>query len=169
MPIIRWNPSTDLLNLHSELDRIFNDVIPGPAGLFGDGERARAALLPVDIRRDGDQLVIEAPAPGFDSNEVQVTVDGGVLTIDAHHEQETEDKKEEYLRKERFTGRLFRQVSLPVEVIGEKAQASFKDGMLIVRAPLSRKTEPKRIPVSTEATASARKTRRSSSKTGRGK
>jgi len=169
MPIVRWNPSTDLLNLHSELDRIFNDVIPGPEGLFGGGERARAALLPVDIRRDGDQLVIEAPAPGFDSNEVQVTVDGGVLTIDAHHEQEREDKKEEYLRKERFTGRLFRQVSLPVEVIGEKAQASFKDGMLIVRAPLSKKSEPKRIPVSTEATGSAGKTRRSSSKTGRGK
>ena len=169
MPIIRWNPSTDLLNLHSELDRIFNDVIPGPAGLFGDGERARAALLPVDIRRDGDQLVIEAPAPGFDSNEVQVTVDGGVLTIDAHHEQEREDKKEEYLRKERFTGRLFRQVSLPVEVIGEKAQASFKDGMLVVRAPLSKKTEPKRIPVTTEATGSAGKSRRSSGRTSRGK
>jgi HSP20 family protein len=169
MPIIRWNPSTDLLNLHSELDRVFNDVIPGPAGLFGDDERARAALLPVDIRRDGDQLVIEAPAPGFDPNEVRVTVDGGVLTIDAHHEQEKEDKNDDYLRKERFSGRLFRQVSLPVEVIGDKAQASFKDGMLVVRAPLSKKTEPKRIPVTTEATGSAGKTRRSSSKADRGK
>ena len=65
MPLVRWNPGSDLLNLHSELDRVFNELIPGPAGLPQAAEMARAAILPLDIRRDGDKLVIEAAVPGL--------------------------------------------------------------------------------------------------------
>jgi HSP20 family protein len=161
VPLVRWNPGSDLLNLHSELDRVFNELIPGPAGLPQAAEMARAAILPLDIRRDGDKLVIEAAVPGFKPDEVEVTVDNGVLTIDARHEQEIEgngkgeDKDKSYVRRERYAGRLFRQVQLPVDVMGDRAQATFKDGMLSVRLPLAKKPEPKRIPVSADPGSSA--------------
>jgi HSP20 family protein len=164
-----------LLNLHSELDRVFNELLPGPAGTPETAEIARAAILPLDIRRDGDELVIEAAVPGFKPDEVEITVDSGVVTIDARHEQEFEEnghgkgkgknKDSTYVRRERYSGRLFRQVQLPIEVMGEKAKASFKDGMLIVRLPLARKQEPKRIAISggssestTRSTSSSRRT-----------
>jgi HSP20 family protein len=163
-----------LLNLHSELDRVFNELIPGPAATPETAEIARAAILPLDIRREGDELLIEAAIPGFKPDEVEVTVDSGIVTIDARHEQEFEDhgngrgkgknKDSTYVRRERYTGRLFRQVQLPVEVMGEKAKATFKDGMLIVRLPLAKKQEPKRIPLSagsgestTRSTSSSRR------------
>jgi HSP20 family protein len=174
--LVRWSPGSDLLNLHSELDRVFNELIPGPASTPETAEIARAAILPLDIRRDGDELVIEAAVPGFKPDEVEITVDSGVVTIDARHEQEFEEnghgkgkgknKDSTYVRRERYTGRLFRQVQLPVDVMGDKAKASFKDGMLIVRLPLAKKQEPKRIPISAGSSESTTRSTSSSRKTG---
>jgi HSP20 family protein len=175
MQLVRWSPGSDLLNLHSELDRVFNELIPGPAASPQVAEMARAAILPLDIRRDGDQLVIEAAIPGFKPDEVEVTVDNGLVTIDARHEQDFEDtngkgrgkgKDSAYVRRERYSGRLFRQVQLPVDVVSDKAQAQFKDGMLIVRLPLAKKTEPKRIPVSAGGESTTRSTSSSRRKSG---
>ena len=87
MALIRWNPGTELMNLHSEMDRLFEE-------LAGDMGRARwtkgnggtaQAFLPVDIERTDDALVIRASVPGFNPDEVSVTVDQGILTIDAQH------------------------------------------------------------------------------------
>lgn len=85
MAVIRWNPTSDLMNLHSEMDRIFNDAWQG-FGLTprrGPNGQGQAEYLPLDIERTDDALVVHAPVPGYTPEEVSVTVDSGVLTIDA--------------------------------------------------------------------------------------
>lgn len=151
MALIRWNPTSDLMNLHSEMDRIFNDVWQGfgmtPRG--GTNGVAAASYLPLDIERIDDAVVVHAPVPGYSPEEVSVTVDSGVLTIEAEHRQEGEAKERNWIRQERFTGRLYRQINLGEGVDGEAAQASFQNGVLSVTLPLVRRPEPKRIPVTT--------------------
>ena len=79
MALIRWNPGTELMNLHSEMDRLFEELA-GDIGMArwtkGNGGTAQA-FLPVDIERTDNALVIRASVPGFDPDEVSVTCGPG--------------------------------------------------------------------------------------------
>jgi HSP20 family protein len=85
--------------------------------------------------------------PGFNPDEVSVTVDQGILTIDAQHREEKEKKENNYVRQERFTDRLYRQIALGQDVKGDEAKATFANGVLTVSVPLAKRSEPKKIPV----------------------
>jgi HSP20 family protein len=152
MAIIRWNPASDLVNLHSELDRIFSDLtegLMGPRGQGGGDGHNLPAFLPVDIERTDKGLVIRASVPGFKPEEVNVSMDNGVLTIDATHteERENRDEKRNVLRRERYTGRLYRQIAIGDGADSEKVQARFENGELVVTVPLAQRPEPRRIQV----------------------
>jgi HSP20 family protein len=149
MAVIRWNPTSDLMNLHSEMDRIFNDAWQG-FGLTprrGPNGQGAAEYLPLDIERTDDAIVVHAPVPGYTPDEVSVTVDSGVLTIDAEHRDQAERKERSWIRQERFSGRLYRQIGLGEGVDGDQARASFQNGVLSVTLPLVQRPEPKKIPV----------------------
>ena len=153
MNLVRWNPAFDLLNVHSEMDRVFNELVRGTG--FNprfDGGSTAPAYLPVDVRKDGETILVEASVPGFRPEEVSVTVDDGVLTISAAHSEEAAQTAGQYLRRERFSGQVYRQISLGEQVDGEKAEAAFKDGVLAVTVPLVSKPEPRRIPVKGDST-----------------
>jgi len=154
MALIRWNPGTDIFNLHSELDRVFNEmseVMPPPQN------GGRPAFLPLDVKKADNGLEIAASLPGLQPENVSVTVENGILTIDARQEQEVDKRDSEFLRRERYTGRMFRQVHLGEQVDGDAAKAYFQDGVLTVTVPLSRRPAPKKIPVSTTASGSTAK------------
>jgi HSP20 family protein len=148
MKLIRWNPAYDLLSVHSELDRVFGELMNGSGfnPRYSDAESG-PAFLPIDVRRDGYSVVVEASVPGFTPEEVSVTFDGGVLTIMANRE-ESREAQGDYLRRERYAGRYYRQVSLGDQVDGDQARATFDHGVLTVSVPTISKPEPRRIPVS---------------------
>jgi HSP20 family protein len=152
MAITRWSPPfTDVLNIHSEVDRVFNEMMEGfgfaPVTRQANGNGA-AQFLPVDVSRQGDELIVEASVPGFKPEEVEVTVDAGTLTIRAQRSTETKDEKQGWVRRERYAGAYQRQIPLGEGVQGDKAKASFEHGVLRVSLPLVAKPQPKRIPVS---------------------
>ncbi len=153
MALIRWNPASELMNLHSEMDRLFADLGQG----FGVGRRttdnggAPTGFLPVDIERTDNAVVVHAPVPGYTPEEVSVTVDSGILTIEAQHRQEEQRTGRNWIRQERFIGRLHRQIALGEGVNEGEARASFQNGILTVTLPLTQRPEPKRIPVVVEA------------------
>jgi HSP20 family protein len=152
MALIRWNPASELMNLHSEMDRLFNDMFQG-TGLAPRmaGTAQATGFLPLDIERTDNGVLVHAPVPGFAPEEVSVTVDSGVLTIEAQHRQQSEQRERNWIRQERFSGRLYRQIALGEGVNAEQAQASFQNGILTITLPLSQRPEPKRVPVVVEA------------------
>src|SRR2546423_15250491 len=99
MALIRWNPNSDLFNLHTELDRVLSDLTRGMLGGFDGGAAPADGFLPLDISRTDSSLEIEASVPGFRPEDVSVTLDGGVLTISAERTEESEEKEKSYLRK----------------------------------------------------------------------
>lgn len=148
MALVRWNPAVDLANMSNELDRVFDEMMRGTG--FAprlDGHGQAAGFLPVDVSRRGSEVVVEASVPGFAPEEVAVTIEAGVLSITAEHSSETEEQNPGYVRRERFSGSLRRQLSLGKEVDGDRARASFANGVLTITMPLVEKAEPRRIAI----------------------
>jgi HSP20 family protein len=114
--------------------------------LNGEGGERHGAD-PLESRDGADESPIRASVPGFSPDEVSVTVDQGILTIDARHREEKEKKEKNCVRQERFSGRLYRQIALGQDVTGDQANATFANGVLTVTVPLAARSEPRKIPV----------------------
>jgi HSP20 family protein len=103
----------------------------------------------VDMYEKDGALIIKAELPGVKKNDVSVTFDDGVLTIQGKREEEKEVKDAKYYARERFSGSFSRSFALPEGVDKDKIAAEFKDGVLEVRVPLPARApaEPARIPI----------------------
>src|SRR6266705_1922829 len=105
MTLIRWSPWSDLFDLHSQVDHLFQSLAPDTVRMNGD----EIAGLPVDIRQTDEAFVIEASVPGFRPEDVEVTFADGLLTIKGNRTAETEKKTGTYVRRERTVASVFRQ------------------------------------------------------------
>jgi HSP20 family protein len=144
MALIGWNPWGELSSLHEQMDELFQQIFGEPLTRREGGAHL---ALPVDVRQTESSYVLEASIPGFTPEEVEVTYDDGVLTISGDRHAERESKEGEYVRRERRTSSVFRQVILPGEIQPDGIAAAFDNGVLTVTVPRVPKPQPKRIPV----------------------
>jgi HSP20 family protein len=89
----------------------------------------------VDILDHEKELIVRAELPGVEKDDVEVTISGDRLMIEAKREFEEEEQKETFYRHELGYGELMRTVALPVEIDGEHMEAELKDGILSVILP----------------------------------
>ncbi len=90
----------------------------------------------LDVYEDDNNLYVEAEVPGFKREDIQLTLDDGILQLEAEHKQKTEDKKNrKYYVQERSFEKWSRSIHLPVSVDPSKVDASFKDGVLKITLP----------------------------------
>lgn len=123
------------------LSRFFN-------GGQNDGG-TRLAPYGVDIREDGDHLVVEAELPGFKKEEVDITLENQTLTIAAERRSEKKDDGEGgYLLNERRYSRFLRSFTLPPTVDEKSVQAKLENGVLTVTLNKREETKPRKISVS---------------------
>ena len=95
-----------------------------------------APMLPrVDVSETDQEVHIAAELPGLEENDVDVTLERGVLTIKGEKKFEEEDKEKDYHRVERSYGLFQRSIPLPVEVDADRVDATFKNGVLRVVLP----------------------------------
>jgi HSP20 family protein len=132
--------SVDLFDaMRSDLERVFDRFERGwPSfGGFGlaprSGGEAHAANL--DVREEGDKIVVEADLPGVEEKDVAVTFTNGVLTIKGERRSEREEKKDDYHIAERSFGRFERSVRLPDSIDEGAIEANFDKGVLKIVAP----------------------------------
>ncbi len=95
--------------------------------------------VPVEITEKDNILHIRADVPGFKENELEISLEGGVLTLKGEHREEKEKKDEKTYHSERRARQIFRRFTLPVNVVADKVTATLKDGVLELTAP---KAEP---------------------------
>ena len=133
------DPFENLTREFDVLNRIFNS---------GQGNGARLAPYGVDIREDGDSLVVEAELPGFKKEEVDITLENQTLTISAEKKEEhREEKKGDYLLNERRYSRFLRSFTLPPTVDEKTVNAKLEDGVLTVSLNKREETKPRKIAV----------------------
>ena len=109
---------------------------------------SRGFIPPIDVYEEGKNVIVETPLAGVDPKDVEVTVEGGVLTIQGKSEHRTEVDEKNYLYKEVRYGAFMRKVALPAPVLGEKAEATSEHGLLRIAIPKS--DEPKKKEVKVE-------------------
>jgi HSP20 family protein len=101
----------------------------------------------VDVSETDGEYQIKAEIPDVKKEDVKVTVEDGVLTIQGERKQEKEVTGKKYHRVERSYGSFVRSFTLPDLVDEEKVKAEFKDGVLNLQLPKSEKAKPKAIEV----------------------
>jgi HSP20 family protein len=140
------------VSLHREMNRLFDDVFnrfdAGVPSLLGRTPGSLGGSWPsLEVNASDNEVRVSAELPGMDEKDIEVLVDNDVLTIRGEKKSETEDKDRRF--SERYYGRFERSLALPFEVDEEKAEASFKNGVLTVTLPKSAtaKDTAKRIAV----------------------
>ncbi len=104
-----------------------------------------------DIIDEGKQLRVKVDIPGIKKNEIDLNVTDNSVEISAKHKEEQEEKKKNYLRKERSQVSFYRTVPLPEKVVSGKTKAKLTDGVLDIILPKSKPTpKPKKKSVSVQ-------------------
>ncbi len=103
--------------------------------------------MPLDLYRSGDHYVLHADLPGVDPDSVDVSVDGGILTVTAQRSERTE-LDVQWLSSERFTGSYLRRLSLGEDIDADNIAATYQNGVLTVTLPVAARAKPRRIQIS---------------------
>ncbi len=144
MAIIRYEPWGLLNQLQRELSLSQDNKT-------GEGSVATAEWAPaVDIKEEANRFVIHADIPGVKPEDIEVSMEAGVLTVKGEKETETKTEKDGYKRVERTSGSFYRRFSLPDSADGEAINAKCKHGVLEIIIPKREAIKPKRINVSSE-------------------
>ena len=139
IPVLGGNGmSRSLSSFQNEMNRLFHDFfgdtgswLAAPAGEWEVGP----AMPAIDVTENDKSFTVKAEMPGMDPEKIEVSMSGGYLTIKGERRQEKEEEKENYLRHEISYGACQRTVLLPEAASREKAEASFKNGILTVSVP----------------------------------
>jgi HSP20 family protein len=141
--LIRWEPAREMMTLREAMDRLFNDAFTRPLSRDGGSWSVPAE----DMYQTDEEIVVKAALPGIKAEEVQINVTGEVLTIKGEVKQEEEAKEKAYHLREQRWGMFERSLSLPTEVIADKARAAFENGVLTITLPKAEEVKPKTITI----------------------
>ncbi|MGI9335670.1 MAG: Hsp20/alpha crystallin family protein [Gammaproteobacteria bacterium] len=141
MSLLHYDPLNAFRHLNRDFDR-FSRFVGEPAVEGGNWMPA------VDIREDGASYALAVDVPGVNPNDIEVTLEDGVLTIKGERKREYDEKGNGYTRTERVHGSFVRRFSLPETVNADAVTAKGKDGVLTIVIPKQAKVEPRRITVS---------------------
>ncbi|MBX3237091.1 MAG: Hsp20/alpha crystallin family protein [Nitrospiraceae bacterium] len=146
MAIVKWDPFRELEEMSDRLNRMF--VRPAVNQSNGKEIMTVADWTPlVDISETETEYAIKVELPEVKKEDVRVTVEDGVLTIQGERKQEKEEKGKKYHRIERAYGRFVRTFTLPDTVDEANVKAGYTDGVLRLHLPKSEKAKPKQIDV----------------------
>ncbi|MCA3747885.1 MAG: Hsp20/alpha crystallin family protein [Rubrobacter sp.] len=143
------SPLRGFFDFQNEMSRMFDEMFRGLSRRPREVSGRRFEWSPaVDVfSRDGD-LVIKAELPGVRREDVDITLQDGVLTISGERKETEEESGEGYLVRERFYGSFRRSFQLPEGVDESKIHARFEDGVLeVVVEGAAQKTQPRRIQI----------------------
>lgn len=145
MDIRNYQEPWGMLNrLQREINDAFNSTVSG------DSSSATADWVPaVDITEYANRFELQVDLPGIDVSDVEITLEGGVLTVagDRKLEKPADDQAILNHRRERGLGRFYRRFILPETVDAEGVKATGGNGVLQINIPKQPKSQPRRIKV----------------------
>ena len=153
-----------------EMDRVFDRMTrdlgfrrssPLSRGFFGSSAREGIWSPRVEAFHQGDRFIVRAELPGLKKDDVQVELTDEAITIRGERRSEQQEEREGVYLTEREYGEFYRVVPLPEGVIGESAQARFKDGLLEVtlQAPPAEANRGRRLEIEDASAGNEREKR----------
>lgn len=131
--LVRWNPLEEINSLQKQF--LGDDMMSSLKGIN---------IPTTDVYTSDNNLIVEAHLPNFDKKDVNIELDGDVLTVSAERHEKEEDKKKKYVIRESSSS-FYRRVALPERADTDHIEAAYDDGVLRVNVPLTPLPEPKKI------------------------
>ncbi len=110
----------------------------------GDGQ------LTIDLYQTPDEIILESPIAGVKSEDLDISITNESVSISGKREKERKVKDEDYFYQEAYWGRFSRSIILPQEVDAEKAEATIKNGVLVIKLPKLNRQRSKKLKVQSE-------------------
>ena len=140
MNLVTWDPYRDLSSMPDRFHRLFRRD--------RDEEISLGAWIPpVDILEDKERILLTAELPGFKESDIEVLMEGGVLTIRGERKNEAEKEGRKFHRVERVYGQFERLIQLPMAVQADKVKAGYRDGVLEITLPKAEELKPREIKI----------------------
>jgi HSP20 family protein len=142
--LIPWRGEVD--RLRNEMERLYDrffDLRP-----FRRFSEEGEWIPTVDVSETAKEIIVNAEIPGVEAKDIDVNLDGNVLTIKGERKKEHEEKEENFHRIERSYGSFYRSLRLPADVDGERIKATYKKGVLRITMPKTEKETGKKIEIS---------------------
>ncbi len=131
-----------------EMDKLVESFFGG-FDVHPFGGRSVTFMPQVDVADTDKEIKVSVELPGLDDKDIEVSLTKETLTIKGEKREEKEEKGKDYYRSERSFGSFTRTIPLPFEIDAEKAEASFKKGVLTVSLPKTKRviSETKKVAI----------------------
>lgn len=148
MALIRWEPLGEIESMRRMMDRMVDQIWPtanrGMGGL-PTLDVTRVFAPNVEVFTTDKDVVVTAELPGIDPDEVTVEITEDLVHIAGEMKREEEIREDNYFRTERQYGQFERLLPLPSRVKDQDAVATFKHGVLTIRAPLAEEVKKPQV------------------------
>lgn len=140
--LIRYAP---IGRMRDYVDRFFQESLPVSYREFLI--RPEHSVPVVDIIEKEDHYLVKAEVPGYKREELDISIEGDVLTLKGERNSEKEEEKENYYYKESSYGSFSRSFKLSSETKIEEIKASLKDGILSIELPKAEEKKPAKVEI----------------------
>ncbi|MDH3285670.1 MAG: Hsp20/alpha crystallin family protein [Acidobacteriota bacterium] len=152
MALEKWRPMPGLMRrgpleaIERQMEDVFDRMFRGwPA------RRLETDYIgwvpPLDMVDRKSEIVLRADLPGLDRKDIQLSIEGGMLTLQGSRQEQQHDEGDDFNAMERWVGAFSRSIALPQGVDPERVTASFKNGVLEIHVPKTKKTKGKTIEI----------------------
>jgi HSP20 family protein len=131
MSLIRWEPFTAMDDMFNR----FPNLLGRWPRVSGNTESSLDWSPSVDISETGQEYLIRATLPAVKKEDVDITVDDGMLTLSGERRQKEEQKEEKFHKVESFYGNFSRSFALPDAIDAAAIRAESKEGVLTIHVP----------------------------------
>jgi HSP20 family protein len=150
MVLTRWDPLFEIRRAHRLANRRLAGF-PGAFASYSDSDEQRDWSIPLDIVRDGDNLTVTASLPGVKPEDIDVTIEGGVLSIKADTTVDEEREDGGYVVRERRAGSFRRSLRLSESVDTDNVEPRYENGVLTINLPVAESKKAKHLTVAVGA------------------
>lgn len=141
----QWDPLAEMMNLRGEMDQYLGGLFGRTPFRMAETEAMWSPL--VDIHETNDSFLLMAEVPGVKQEDIQVSIEGGTLSLKGERKRETQVTEDQYHRIEQSYGRFERSIVLPSVVDANRVKATYREGVLEIQLPKKEEAKPKEIKV----------------------
>jgi HSP20 family protein len=147
--LVRWDPLSEFTPLRQMMDRLMEDAWVRPHNSWIPGNAEGFGHFAFDLYETDDDFIVTAALPGVKPEDVDLSVQGNVLTISGELKPEEHGgEQRNYHTRERRYGKFSRQVALPTGINGDQIQARLDNGVLTLHVPKAEEQKPRRVQIS---------------------
>jgi HSP20 family protein len=142
MVLQRFDPFRDLRNMEETMNRLWRGF-----GTASSREGAEDWNIAVDVVQKPEEILVNASLPGVKPDDIDLTIEDGILTLKAERRDEHREEDSRYLIRERSYGRYYRALRLPDTVDVTKVKSTYDNGVLAISLPRAEEKKPRQIKV----------------------